>query len=170
MLAIPSPVELRRRLPRLLGGLVLFGLGIALMVRADLGLGPWDVLHQGISERTDVPIGTVTILVGLVVLLLWIPLRERVGLGTVLNVLIIGLVADAALAVIDEPASMVVRNLTCAAPGIATAAAAASASAARRFTSAPRAAGGQAPATFDSRQKRRGARDRAAWATPQTPR
>ena len=81
-------------------------MGIGLMVRADLGLGPWDVLHQGVSERTGATIGTVTILTGVVVLLLWIPLRERPGLGTVLNVLLIGLVVDVTLAVLDTPDAM----------------------------------------------------------------
>jgi len=103
MLPFPPADELRRRVPRLLGGLVLFGLGIALMVRADLGLGPWDVLHQGVSERTGIAIGNVTILTGMVVLLLWIPIRERPGLGTLLNVLVIGLVVDGTLAVVDAP-------------------------------------------------------------------
>lgn len=88
---------------------MLFGVGIALMVRADLGLAPWDVLHQGLSERTDVAIGTVTILVGVAVLLLWLPIRERPGLGTVLNVLVIGLVVDATLAVVDEPGPVWLR-------------------------------------------------------------
>jgi uncharacterized membrane protein YczE len=97
VLAVPRTADLTRRLSRLLFGLVLCGLGIALMVRADLGLGPWDVLHQGLSNRTGVPIGTVGILVGFVVLLGWIPLRERLGLGTVLNVLIIGAVIDLVL-------------------------------------------------------------------------
>ncbi len=106
MLPFPPADELRRRVPRLLGGLVLFGVGIALMVRADLGLAPWDVLHQGVAERTGVPIGTVTILTGLVVLLLWIPIRERPGLGTLLNVLVIGLVVDATLALVDAPQAM----------------------------------------------------------------
>jgi uncharacterized membrane protein YczE len=109
MLPLPARPELRRRVPRLLGGLALFGIGIGLMVRADLGLGPWDVLHQGVAERTGATIGTVTILTGVVVLLLWIPLRERPGLGTVLNVVLIGLVADGTLAVVDEPSSMPVR-------------------------------------------------------------
>jgi uncharacterized membrane protein YczE len=111
MLPLPSGPVLARRLPRVLGGLVLFGLGIALMVRADLGLAPWDVLHQGVADRTGVAIGTVTILVGVVVLALWIPLRERPGLGTVLNVLVIGVVVDATLTVLDEPSSMAVRIL-----------------------------------------------------------
>jgi uncharacterized membrane protein YczE len=90
-----------RRLARLIFGLVLFGLGIAIMVMADLGLSPWEVLHQGIAEQTGVPIGTVGIITGLFVLLLWIPLRERIGLGTVLNVILIGLVIDATLFVFD---------------------------------------------------------------------
>jgi uncharacterized membrane protein YczE len=106
MLPIPPADELRRRLPRLAGGLALFGVGIALMVRADLGLGPWDVLHQGLAERFDLAIGTVTILVGLVVLLLWVPIRERPGIGTVANVLVIGLVVDATLALVDAPEAM----------------------------------------------------------------
>ncbi|MFL6205140.1 MAG: YczE/YyaS/YitT family protein [Acidimicrobiales bacterium] len=76
------------------------------MVRADLGLAPWDVLHQGVAERTGISIGVVTIVTGLVVLLLWIPLRERPGIGTVLNVLVIGIVVDATLAVVDAPAAM----------------------------------------------------------------
>ena len=86
-----------------MAGLVLFGVGIALMVRADLGLAPWDVLHQGVAERSGLAIGTVTILTGVLVLLLWLPIRERPGLGTVLNVLVIGLVVDATLTVVDAP-------------------------------------------------------------------
>jgi len=109
MLPFPPADELRRRVPRLLGGLVLFGVGIALMVRANLGLAPWDVLHQGVSERTGLAIGSVTILTGVVVLLLWIPIRERPGLGTVLNVLVIGVVVDATLAVVDAPEPMWLR-------------------------------------------------------------
>ena len=92
-----------------MGGLVLFGMGIALMVRADLGLAPWDVLHQGVAERTGIAIGNVTILTGVVVLLLWIPIRERPGLGTLLNVLVIGVVVDATLAVVDAPQAMWLR-------------------------------------------------------------
>ncbi len=99
---MPPAAELRRRLPRLLLGLVLMGVGIALTVRADLGLGPWDVLHQGVAERTGLPIGWISILVGVAVLLLWVPLRERVGLGTVLNAVIVGLVIDASLALLAD--------------------------------------------------------------------
>lgn len=109
MLAVPRTADLSRRLSRLLLGLVLCGVGIALMVRADLGLGPWDVLHQGLSNRTGVPIGTVGIVVGIVVLLGWIPLRERLGIGTVLNVLIIGVVIDLVLWWMPDLRSMGVR-------------------------------------------------------------
>ena len=97
MLPMPSRTELRRRVPRLLLGLVLYGLGVAMLVEADLGLAPWEVLHQGISFNTGIPIGTVGIITGLVVLLLWIPLGERIGLGTILNVLLIGIVIDLTL-------------------------------------------------------------------------
>ena len=93
-------------MPRVLLGLTSFGMGIALMVRADLGLAPWDVLHQGVAERTGISIGVVTILTGIVVLLLWLPIRERPGLGTVLNVLVIGLVVDGTLALVDAPEAM----------------------------------------------------------------
>ena len=109
MLTVPSRPVLAERLPRLLLGLTLCGVGIALMVAADLGLGPWDVLHQGISEQVGVPIGTVGILVGVVVLLAWLPMRQRVGIGTVLNVLWIGMVIDLVLLVLETPDSSVLR-------------------------------------------------------------
>ena len=94
MLPTPSPAELRVRAPRLIAGLVLFGLGLAFMVVADLGLSPWEVLHQGLSERSGIPIGTVGIIAGLIVLGAWIPLQERPGLGTLANVVLIGVVMD----------------------------------------------------------------------------
>ena len=100
MLSFPSRLELRRRLPRLVVGLVIFGFGIALLARSDIGLGPWDVLHQGLSDRTGIPIGTVGILVGLPVLALWLPMGVRPGIGTILNVLVVGGTIDAALAVL----------------------------------------------------------------------
>ena len=102
-------VEPRVRVPRLVAGLVLCGLGIAFMVAADLGLAPWSVLDQGISDRTGIPIGTVSIIVGAVVLLAWVPLRERPGLGTVLNVVLIGVTIDLALLVLDTPDAMAAR-------------------------------------------------------------
>jgi len=101
--------ELRIRLPRLLLGLVLCGVGIAFMVAADLGLAPWSVLEQGISERTGIPIGMVSILVGAVVLAAWLPLRERPGLGTVLNIMLIGITIDLTLLVLETPDGLALR-------------------------------------------------------------
>lgn len=100
VLTLPARSDLARRLPRLAAGLTSCGLGLSLMVRADLGLGPWEVLHQGISERVGLPIGAVGILVGFLVLLGWIPMRQRLGVGTLSNVVWIGLVIDGALAVL----------------------------------------------------------------------
>lgn len=104
-----SARHLTARLVRLYAGLVAFGVSLALMLRADLGLGPWDVLHQGLAERLGVPIGWVVIGVGVVVMLAWIPLRERPGLGTVSNAILIGLVVDAALAVLPSPQPVTLR-------------------------------------------------------------
>jgi uncharacterized membrane protein YczE len=104
-------VSQNARLTRLITGLVLCGVAVSLMVRARLGLGPWDVLHQGIANHTGIAIGTVGILVGLAVLVLWIPIRERPGLGTIANMVLIGLVIDVLLAVIEPPQAMAVRVL-----------------------------------------------------------
>lgn len=105
---LPS-ADTRRRLPRLVVGLVLFGIGIALMVRADLGLSPWDVLHQGVAGRTSLTIGMVSVLTSFVVLLLWIPLREHPGIGTVLNALVIGPVVDLTLWLVPPVDPIAVR-------------------------------------------------------------
>ena len=86
-----------RRLTQLYVGLALYGFSMALMIRADLGLDPWDVFHQGIASHVPWSFGTVTIVVGAAVLLLWIPLRQRPGLGTLSNVVVIGLAVDASL-------------------------------------------------------------------------
>jgi uncharacterized membrane protein YczE len=90
-------------------GLVLFGLSVALMVRARLGLDPWDVLHQGLSERTGIGLGWVVIGVGAVVLLMWWPLHQRPGLGTVSNVIVVGLTAQGALAILPHPGALALR-------------------------------------------------------------
>lgn len=86
-----------RRLVQLYAGLACYGISAAMMVRARLGLDPWDVLHQGIAHRTGHAIGTVSVVVGVFVLLLWLPLRQRPGLGTVSNVLVVGLVMNQTL-------------------------------------------------------------------------
>ncbi|RAO21813.1 membrane protein YczE [Micromonospora noduli] len=98
-----------RRLVQLYLGLTLYGVSMALMIRSDLGLDPWDVFHQGLSELTGLSFGTVTIGVGALVLLLWIPLRQRPGLGTVSNVVVIGLVVDATLALLPAAGPLSVQ-------------------------------------------------------------
>ncbi|MEZ5218021.1 MAG: hypothetical protein R2715_15875 [Ilumatobacteraceae bacterium] len=106
---MPSPPELARRLPRCILGLAAFGAGIAAIVAADVGLAPWDVFHQGASERLGLSIGTVIEGVGLLLLLLWIPLRQRFGIGTLLNALEIGIVVDLVLPRLHTPDPLVGR-------------------------------------------------------------
>lgn len=98
-----------RRLVQLYSGLVLYGVSLALMVRAELGLDPWDVFHQGLADRLPLTFGQVVIVVGALVLLAWIPLRQRPGLGTISNVFVIGLAVDAALALLPAPEPMAWR-------------------------------------------------------------
>jgi uncharacterized membrane protein YczE len=112
-----GPVEqlragrLGRRLPQLLAGLVLYGVTLAMIIRGTLGNAPWDVLHQGLARHLPISIGTAVILVSLLVLVLWIPLRELPGLGTIANSFLVGLSADAALAVIAPTDELPVRVL-----------------------------------------------------------
>jgi uncharacterized membrane protein YczE len=101
--------SLAARLARLYLGLGGFGVSLALMVRARLGLDPWDVLHQGIARHLGVQLGWVTIGVSGLVLLAWIPLRQRPGLGTVSNAIIVGLVVNGALDVLPAPGSLAWR-------------------------------------------------------------
>jgi uncharacterized membrane protein YczE len=101
--------RLLRRLIQLYAGLALYGVSSALLVAAGLGLEPWGVLHQGLAKLTGLTIGVVSIVVGAAVLLLWIPLRQRPGLGTVSNVFAIGLAMDGTLALIPDPRSLAVR-------------------------------------------------------------
>lgn len=98
-----------KRWAYLVVGLGFFGFGVALMVRAELGLGPWDVLHQGIARLVHMPIGTVTILIGIPIMLGWLPLRQRVGIGTLLNILLIGMVTNIALGMLPHVADLVLR-------------------------------------------------------------
>ncbi len=98
-----------RRITQLLVGLFFYGFGIAMMVRAGIGVAPWDVLTQGISLRTGLPFGLITNLVGVLVLLLWIPIRQKPGLGTVLNVLLIGPSAQFGLWVLPEVSDLLIR-------------------------------------------------------------
>ena len=97
------------RVPGLLAGLLLFGLGIAVMADAGLGLGPWEVLHQGIGRHAGLELGTVSILVGIPILVLWWPLGERPGIGTILNVALIGTATNVALPLLPRPAEPIVQ-------------------------------------------------------------
>jgi len=92
----PRPLRERfvERLARCAAGLFCFGAGIACFVHSNLGVPPWDVLHQGISEKADLKMGTVIIIVGVVLLVAWIPLRMKPGIGTIMNALQIGLVEN----------------------------------------------------------------------------
>lgn len=101
--------RLGRRLPQLVVGLVLYGVSLALMVRGNVGLAPWDVLHSGLIEHLPITLGQAVVLMSFVVLLLWIPLKEQPGIGTIANALIVGLSADATLWLIDEPHALAAR-------------------------------------------------------------
>ena len=111
-----GPVEqlragrLGHRLVQLYVGLVAYGVSLALMVRGDLGLAPWDVLHSGVIEHLPITLGEAVVLFSFVVLVLWIPLREKPGIGTISNAIVVGLSADAALALLDRPDSLVART------------------------------------------------------------
>ncbi|MGH3955855.1 YczE/YyaS/YitT family protein [Mycobacteroides salmoniphilum] len=93
----------------LLVGLYLYGFSMALMVRAGLGLDPWDVFHQGLSMRTGMSIGLASAVTGVVVLLAWIPLRNRPGVGTIANIVVIAVAVDSTLAWLPAPSAMAVR-------------------------------------------------------------
>jgi uncharacterized membrane protein YczE len=104
-----------RRISQLLIGLFLYGIAIALMVRAGIGVSPWDVLTQGLAKQTGLPFGLLTNLVGIVVLLLWIPIRQKPGVGTILNVLLIGPSAQLGLWLIPQQTVPVFQGLVYAA-------------------------------------------------------
>ena len=100
---------MRLRLVQLYAGLVLYGVSSSLLVLAGLGLDPWDVFHQGLSRTFGLAIGTWAIIVGAVVLLLWIPLRQRPGIGTLSNVVLVGLTMNVVLGHVDAPHAMAAR-------------------------------------------------------------
>jgi uncharacterized membrane protein YczE len=107
--SVPVTTRPLRRLPQLAGGLVLYGVSMGLMIRGGLGLDPWDVLHQALSLRTGLTFGTVTALVGALVLLCWIPLRQRPGVGTVANIVVVAIAVDATLALLAPADALAVR-------------------------------------------------------------
>jgi uncharacterized membrane protein YczE len=106
---LPLRYRLLRRLTQLAFGLTLYGVGMAFMVRSRLGNMPWDVFHQGLARHLRLSIGVLVIAVGAVVLLLWVPLRQRPGIGTVSNLVVIGLAIDGTLAVLPAPHPMAGR-------------------------------------------------------------
>jgi len=101
--------RLPRRLTQLMVGLVIYGVSMAMMVRGTLGLDPWDVFHFGVASRLPLSFGGVVIVTSAAVLLLWIPLRQMPGFGTIANSIVIGLATDAALALIVEPSALATR-------------------------------------------------------------
>ncbi len=109
LLAALVPPPRPQRLVRLLVGLHLYGVGGALLLAADLGATPWDVLHQGLALRTGLSVGTWSIIVGALLMLLWIPLRQRPGLGTVSNVVLVGLSVDLTLLWLPDPHTLPLR-------------------------------------------------------------
>ena len=98
-----------RRLAQLYAGLVLYGVSASMLLLAGLGVDPWDVLHQGLSRRLGLGVGTWVVIVGVLVLLLWIPLRQRPGVGTISNAIVVGLVVDAMLALVSPVHGLVLR-------------------------------------------------------------
>lgn len=94
-----------RRLVQLFAGLMLYGISLAFLLRAGLGLAPWDVLHQGLAERTGATVGAMVIAVSFLVLLAWIPLRQRPGFGTVANAVLVGVFLDLTMLVLDDAGS-----------------------------------------------------------------
>ena len=101
--------RLVRRLPQLVVGLFLYGVSLGLMVRGELGLAPWDVLHLGVTRHLPLTLGQAVIVLSFVVLLAWIPLREVPGLGTLLNAVVVGLSADLTLVLLEAPEGLVAR-------------------------------------------------------------
>lgn len=99
------------RIARCVFGLLLFGIGIALLIEAELGAAPWDVFHTGVSELTGVGVGNIIILTGIALLLLWIPLREQPGLGTVLNAILIGVFVDLVSPIIPDTNALLIRSI-----------------------------------------------------------
>jgi uncharacterized membrane protein YczE len=106
---LPPGNRLPRRLTQLMVGLVLYGASMAMLIRSGLGLDPWDIFHDGLTRHLPLSFGTVVIVVGALVLLLWIPLRQKPGIGTVLNVIVIGLAVDAGLALMPDAEGWVER-------------------------------------------------------------
>jgi uncharacterized membrane protein YczE len=105
------PAPRLRRLTQLYAGLVLYGISDSMLLLAGLGVDPWDVFHQGLSRQLGLGVGTWAVIVGAFVLLLWIPLRQRPGFGTLSNVIVVGLVIDVVLATVPSVHGIAARVL-----------------------------------------------------------
>jgi len=103
--------NLTRRLIQLNAGLVLFGVGIGLMLRSGLGVPPWDVLHQGLAVQFGLTIGLWSVIVSFLLLILWLPLKERFGIGTILNAVVVGLMIDVTAELVPEAEALHIRGL-----------------------------------------------------------
>ena len=103
--------DVASRLPQLFSGLILCGIGLAIAYEARLGLNPWDVFHDGFSKLLGIPIGRAGVLTGFIVLIGWIPLKQKPFIGTIINILTIGNIQDIAIYLIPTPESIYVRHL-----------------------------------------------------------
>lgn len=103
---VRNGVPVTRRLTQLYVGLTIYGASMALMIRAKIGLDPWDVFNQGLTRITPLSFGTIVIVSGILILLLWLPLRQRPGIGTISNVFVIGIAVDLFLAIIPDASSL----------------------------------------------------------------
>jgi uncharacterized membrane protein YczE len=109
VVTFPSAADLRRRLPRLLAGIVVLAGGISLMLRARLGVSAYDVLHQGLSRLTGLSFGTVVVLLGLLILVVWLPIGQRFGLGTIVNTVTVGFIVDFFVGELPHPGALALR-------------------------------------------------------------
>ncbi|GAA5104688.1 YczE/YyaS/YitT family protein [Nocardia iowensis] len=108
---LPITIQPVRRLSQLLTGLTLYGASMAILLRAELGMSPWGSFQEGLSDKTGASYGLVTIIVGAVLLIVWIPMRQKPGIGTLANVIVVGVAADITLMIIDPPAALLLRIL-----------------------------------------------------------
>ncbi|WP_436492664.1 YczE/YyaS/YitT family protein [Actinokineospora sp. HUAS TT18] len=106
---VPVRVDPGRRLPQLFAGLALYGASMALQIEATLGLAPWDVLHEALHKRTGLSFGTITAITGVIVMLCWIPLRQRPGVGTIANIAMISVTVDIGLWLLPTPETLAPR-------------------------------------------------------------
>ena len=106
---VPVRIAPVRRLSQLFAGLWLYGASMAMQIRATLGLDPWDVLHEGLARRTGLSFGLITAITGVLVLLAWIPLKQKPGVGTIANVVLIAVSVDVTLAIIPAPQELLPR-------------------------------------------------------------